>query len=287
MVISQDELLAALGDQYTNRVLERLHRFAFVPNELLDKLADMALNENWGNNNYVLKKYLAVQIAWSIEQGQFTLSENQFYVTAGHLQTRYGTPIYLAFARNRNQNREPFYLVAVESNMSAPTLPVPPDIPAPSDIPTGVEIVMMHDHILDDNADRVPFLQKTPRVAQMCAVSGAIQWSLNRRLHLPYWYYGRMSYVVPLYLSSREDITLAPDLIAPIQVNPSSLLVRTVLRPVMPFANARVAVQRHDQLPHWLLQAWKEHAATATEAEIENPEEASVASVPRANTAAG
>lgn len=287
MVISQDELLAALGDQYTNRVLERLHRFAFVPNELLDKLADMALNENWGNNNYVLKKYLAVQIAWSIEQGQFTLSENQFYVTAGHLQTRYGTPIYLAFARNRNQNREPFYLVAVESNMSAPTLPVPPDIPAPSDIPTGVEIVMMHDHILDDNADRVPFLQKTPRVAQMCAVSGAIQWSLNRRLHLPYWYYGRMSYVVPLYLSSREDITLAPDLIAPIQVNPSSLLVRTVLRPVMPFANARVAVQRHDQLPHWLLQAWKEHAATATEAEIENPEEASVASVPLVNTAAG
>jgi hypothetical protein len=81
-----------------------------------------------------------------------------------------------------------------------------------------------------------------------------------------------MSYVVPLYLSSREDITLAPDLIAPIQVNPESLLVRTVLKPVMPFGNARVAVQRHDQLPHWLLQAWREHADAATEDEIENPE---------------
>jgi len=274
MTIEQNELLGAWGDPYTNRVVERLHRFAFIPNELIEKLAETALPENWGTNRHVLKKYLAVQIAWSIEQGQFTEGENQFYVTAGHLQTRYGTPIYLAFARNRNQNREPFYLVAVESNMSAPTLPVPPDIPVPTEIPVGVEIVMMHDRILDDNADRVPFFARTPRVAQMCAVSGAIQWSLNRRLHLPYWYYGygRMSYVVPLYLSSREDITLAPDLIAPIQVNPASLLVRTVLKPVMPFGNARVAVQRHDQLPHWLLQAWKEYAATATEDEIENPE---------------
>ncbi|MFB8340894.1 DUF3825 domain-containing protein [Brucella cytisi] len=284
MAFTHEELLEAWGDPYTNRVVERLHRFAFIPNDHLERLADIALPENWGNNHHVLKKYLAVQIAWSIEQAQFTQGNDQFYVTAGHLQTRYGTPIYLAFARNRNQNREPFYLVAVESNMSAPALPVPPEIPMPSDIPIGVEIVMMHDHILDDNSDRVPFLRDTPRVAQMCAVSGAIQWSLNRKLHLPYWYFGRMSYVVPLYLSSREDITQAPDLIAPIQVNPQSLLVRTVLKPVMPFGNARVAVQRHDQLPHWLLQAWREHAATATEAEIENPEEASAASAEAAQT---
>lgn len=273
MTITQQELLTALGDPYTNKVVARLHQFAFIPNELLEKLASTALPEDWGGDLFVLKKYLAVQVAWSVEQGQFTLGENQFYVTAGHLQTRYGTPIYLAFSRNRNPDREPFYLVAVESNMAAPTLPVPPEIPSPTNIPSGVEIVMMHDHILDRNADRVPSLQQTPRVAQMCAVSGAIQWSLNRKLHLPYWYYGSMSYIVPLYLSSREDITRAPDLIAPIQVNPRSLLVRTVLKPEMPFANARVAVERHDQLPHWMLQAWKEHAVTATEQEIENPEE--------------
>lgn len=274
MEFSHEELLSAWGDSYTTRVVDRLHRFAFVPNEQLEKLAETALPENWGRNNYVLKKYLAVQVAWSIEQKQYTVSGDQFYVTAGNLQTRYGTPIYLAFARNRNPEREPFYLVAVEANMSAPRLPVPPEIPPAADIPVGVEIVMMHDHILDDNSERVPFFSETPRVAQMCAVSGAIQWSLNRRLHLPYWYFGQMSYVVPLYLSSREDITLAPDLIAPIQVNPGSLLVRTVLEPVMPFGNARVAVQRHDQLPHWLLQAWKEHAINVTEEELENPEQA-------------
>jgi hypothetical protein len=131
---------------------------------------------------------------------------------------------------------------------------------------------MMHDHILGDNANRVPFLAQTPRVAQMCAISGAIQWSINRNLHLPYWYFGKMSYVVPLYLQSREDITAAPDLIAPVQVNPDSLLVRTVLLPEMPYANARVAVRRHDQLPHWLLAAWESYAEQATEDEIENPE---------------
>ncbi|WP_082782877.1 DUF3825 domain-containing protein [Acetobacter cerevisiae] len=272
MNIEQGEMMQAFGDPYTNHVVSRLHRFAFIPPDLLNKLSDIALPEEWGNNKYVLKKYLAVHVAWSIEQGQFTKGDEQFYVTAGHLQTRYGTPIYLAFSRNRNHGREPFYLVAVGSNISAPTLPIPPVIPSPAQVPVGAEIVMMHDHILGDNANRVSFFSDTPWVSQMCAISGAIQWSLNRQLKLPYWYYGKMSYVVPLYLNSREDITSEPDLIAPIQVNPESLLVRTVLKPEMPYANARVAVQRHDLLPHWLLQAWKNHAQNATEEEIENPE---------------
>ncbi len=106
----------------------------------------------------------------------------------------------------------------------------------------------------------------------MCAVSGAIQWSLNRALQLPYWYYGRMNYLVPLYMQSRENITLAPDLIAPIQVTADALMVRTVLLPHMPYANARVSVRRHDQLPHWLLDAWNVAANTVTHEQIDNPE---------------
>ena len=131
---------------------------------------------------------------------------------------------------------------------------------------------MIHDHILGERVDRVPFLRQTPPVAQMCAVSGAIQWSLNRGLQLSYWYFGRMNYLVPLYLQTREDITLAPDLIAPIQINPDSLLVRTVLEPAMPYANARVSVKRHDQLPHWLLDGWAEFAEKAQEQQLEDPE---------------
>jgi hypothetical protein len=271
-MIEQAALVEQLGSPLTNRVLERLHNFAFVPPPIVEQLATRALSEEWGVNYYALLKYLAVHIPWSIEQGRFTSDGHQFYVSAGHLQTRYGTPIYLVFERNRNENRQPWFLVKSGSDVSAPELPPPPEIPDPPEIQKGAEVVMMHDHILGDNADRVPFLEQTPPVAQMCAVSGAIQWSIYRGLQLPYYYFGRMNYLVPLYLQNRENITSAPNLIAPIQISADSMIVRTVLEPHMPYANARVAVHRHDQLPSWLLAAWNEYAARMTDEEIEEPE---------------
>lgn len=272
MPFLKEEIVNTLGSPYTNEVVSRLRRLVHIPDGLLATLARAALAENWGNDEYVLEKYLAVHVAWSIEQDRYTTSDNQLFVTAGHLQTRYGTPLYIVFERNTNPGRQPLYCVHVGSDVSAPELPTPPEIPAAPEIHRGAEIVMLHDHILRDNADRVPFLGQTPPVSQMCAVSGAIQWSLNRGLQMPYWYYGRMNYLVPLYMQSRENITQAPDLIAPIQVTPDSLIVRTVLQPYMPYANARVAVKRHDQLPHWMLDAWNTIATTVSAAQLDDPE---------------
>jgi len=45
-----------------------------------------------------------------------------------------------------------------------------------------------------------------------------------------------------------------------------------VLMPYMPYANARVAVKRHDQLPPWLLDGWNTEAERLAEAQIEDPE---------------
>ena len=272
MLLSHDDLVNYLGEPYTNEVVARFRRLAHVPSALLTALGRSALSEVWGTENYALEKYLAVHVAWSIEQMRYTQSQNQLYVTAGHLQTRYGTPIYLVFERNADQSCQPLYCVHVGSDISAAVLPTTPEIPAPPEIPRGAEIVMLHDHILRDNQNRVPYLSQTPPVSQMCAISGAIQWSLNRKLQLPYWYYGQMSYLVPLYLQSRENITQAPDLIAPIQVNVETLIVRTVLLPHMPYANARVSVRRHDQLPPWMLDAWNANAMQATRGQIDNPE---------------
>jgi hypothetical protein len=274
MTFEHDQLLSALGSPITNHVVERFRRFAHIPTTRLDSLHGRLLHEEWGANSYALKKYLSVQIAWSIEQKKYTVSDTQFYVTAGQLQTRYGTPLYLVFERNEHTgpDQSPFYCVHAGSDISAPELPVQPEIPPSPELVRGAEIVMAHEHILGANADRVEFLKDTPPVAQICAVSGAIQWSLNRDLQIPYWYFGRMGYVVPLYLRTRENITLAPDLVAPIQVMHDSLVVRTALVPHMPYTNARVAVPRHDQLPAWMLDAWNEHASVTTEAEIENPE---------------
>ena len=259
-MITREELMEQLGSPYTNKVVPRLHKFAFIPDKLLDKIAREALSEHWGKNHYVLEKYLAIHVPWSIEQGRFTQRDSQFYVTAGHLQTRYGTPLFLVFQRITEPAKSPWRLTVAGSQISAPELPIPPDLPPSPAVERGAEIVMSHDHILGDHASRVPFLKETPPVAQMCAVSGAIQWSLNRGLQLGHWYFGQMNYIVPLYLQSRENITRAPDLIAPIQVSPGNLVVRTILEPHMPYPNARVAVHRHDQLPPWLLEAWAGYA---------------------------
>ena len=274
-MVEQSVLVEQLGSAATNQMVARLQRFTFIPDAILGELATAALEEKWGIGNFALKAYLAAQVPWSVEQGRFTQGRDQWYVTAGHLQTRYGTPLYLIFEPNRNPGRQPWCLVAAGSYVSAPELPIPPDIPEPPEIPKGAEIVMLHDHILVDHPERIPFLVQTPRVAQMCAIAGAIQWSINRGLHFGYWYFGRMQYLVPLYLQRREDITEAPDAVAPVQVSGTSLMVRTVLAPEMPYPKARVAVRRHDQLPRWLLAAWAEYASTATEQAIEDPEEAS------------
>lgn len=270
LTFADEELVSALGDAATNQVVERFRQFAYLPRHLLGALEANALAENWGPDSHLLEKYLAVHVAWSVEQGRVTRGEGQFYTTAGHLQTRYGTPLYLAFAENLSEAaRQPYRVVAAGSQIAAPEYPTPPDIPSTPPIEIGSEIVMMHDHILDDNAHRVPFFRDTPRVAQMCAIAGAIQWSLNRGLQLPQWYYGQMSYIVPLYLASREDIAATPDLIAPIQVSSGKLLVRTLMEPYMAYASARVAVSRHDQLPHWLLSVWERCANEAMRGEYE------------------
>jgi hypothetical protein len=265
----QAEMLSRLGERFTNKVVQEFKRFAFIPDSVLEFLQRDALSENWGNENFVLDYYIAVNARWSIEQGRFTTAGDQIYVSAGHLQTRYGTPLYLVLEPNNRPAAQPFALVRGGANIAAPDLPVPPEIPTPPSVNKAAEIVLMHDHILRDNQDRVPFLSQTPPVAQMCAVAGAVQWSLNRGLELGYWYFGRMQYLVPLYLQSREDITVAPDLVATVEATRTNLLVRTVLEPHMPYAKARVAVERHDRLPPWLLAAWNDHSASLTGADIE------------------
>lgn len=61
-MIEKDQLLAELGSSYTNKVVERFHRFAFISPKVLDQLAKDALSEHWGKDHYALTKYLAVNV---------------------------------------------------------------------------------------------------------------------------------------------------------------------------------------------------------------------------------
>jgi hypothetical protein len=246
-----------------------LHRLAYIPDDKLVRLATTVLDENWGQNSWVLERYLAVHIGLGVTQRRYVMHESRLVMSAGFLQTRYGTPVYLSFERNREQDRQPLYLQYVGDRPNVPQLPQQPDLPEWPKLPRGAEIIIAHEHILEEHHDRVAFLAQTPRVGQMCALAGAIQWALFRDLAIRQLYLGVPSYFVPVYLQSREDITEAPDLIAPVQVQGEKLFVRTALEPHMAYAWARVVATRHDQLPHWLVTAWRDRAdqqdATAIE----------------------
>lgn len=262
-----EELLAPFEGHAAGSV-PALHSFAFVPQDRIDRLADLALDENWGNANFVLRKYIAEHLPRSLAQGRYSWFDEQLVVAAGHLQTRYGTPVYIVFRRSTSGSQSPWSATAVTDRPRAATLPQPPDLPDWPGIEPSSEVVIAHDHILEDRQDRVSFLNATPPVAQMCAVSGAIQWSIHRGLDIPQMYFGTQSYFVPVYLTSREDITAPPDLVAPVQVQPGYLIARTLLLPYMAYPRARVAAFRADQLPSWLLRAWAEEGQAVTGDEL-------------------
>lgn len=69
-MFKQEDLTQQLGDGFTNKVIERIHNFAFMTPGIIQQLAHDALNEEWGADLYALEKYLAVHIPWSIEQGK-------------------------------------------------------------------------------------------------------------------------------------------------------------------------------------------------------------------------
>jgi hypothetical protein len=259
--VLRDELLMPFKGPKPGEV-RALREFAFLPDEVIERLKASALDEEWGAQNFVLIKYLAEHIPLSLEQERYTWFEDQLVVTAGSLQTRYSTPLYLVFERNQRPDAQPWFLKAATNRPRSPDLPQPPNLPRWPEIDPGSEIVIAHEHILDDNQNRVNFLENAPPVAQMCAVSGAIQWAIHRELVIPQLYFGTTSFFVPVYLTSREDATSAPDLVAPVQVQPRYLVARTLLLPHMAYARARVAVPRADRLPSWLLHAWADHASS-------------------------
>jgi hypothetical protein len=276
-MVSHATLVRQLGSPHVSRIGDSFGRFASTPPGQLACLASMALDENWGTDHVALYHYLAAQVRWSIEQERYSCDGDKLFVSAGNLQTRYGTPLYLILRPNARppaqaRHTPPWAITDVVDQVFGISPPSAPDVPTPPLLEAGREIVLQRDHILGDNAERVAFLRDTPPVAQMCAVAGAVQWSLFRELAVPYWYFGRMNYLVPLYLSTREDITQSPDVIAPVEVLEGCLLVRTVLLPHYPYSRARIAVKRHDQLPRWLVDAWTQHAQSVPHEVVEDPE---------------
>jgi len=221
-------------------------------------------------NNFVLLKYLAVHIRLSIEQGRYVWNGDQVVLTAGRLFSLKGVPLYIGLVRNSTPDENPWVLNWVGERPSTAELPEPADLGEWPVLDPRNEVVIACDFASEERRAKLGSLAESALVVQSSAIAGAVHWSLHRNLAVRQIHGGGRGFFVPVYLSSRDDLTVAPELVAPIQVQSNRLVVRTLLDPHVAYSPARAVVERWEQLQSWLLDAWDQ----ATEGDTRPAEDA-------------
>jgi hypothetical protein len=251
---SREELLTDFGEEYLS--IQSLFQFCFVPGGRLNLLKELTPVEEWGQNNFVLLKYLAVHVRLAIEQGRYLWNGDQIVLAAGRLSSTKGMPLYIGLVQNSTPDENPWVLNWVGERPSTAELPEPADLGSWPTFDPGREVVIACDLSAEERRARLGTLADLEPLIQSAAIAGAVHWALHRRLFVRQIHGGGRGYFVPVYLTSREDLTVAPELVAPIQVQGERLIVRTLLEPHVAYSPARAVVERWEQLPPWLLDAW-------------------------------
>ncbi len=265
---TREELLADFGEDHLS--IQALFRFCFVPSGRLNLMKEMTLAEEWGVNNFVLLKYLAVHLRIAIEQGRYVWNGDQIVLTAGRLLTRAGAPIYVGIVQNSTPQENPWVLNWVGERPSCPELPEPAELGSWPEIRPSAEILVACDLADPERKVRVPHLAGAPPAVLSAAIVGATHWALHRGLAVRQIHGGGRGYFLPIYLTDRDDICSAPDLVCPVVAQGERLIVRTVLEPHVAYSPARSVVERCEQLPNWLLDAWESASEERAERESED-----------------
>jgi len=259
---NRDQLLADFGEEYLS--IQSLFQFCFVPGGRLNLLKELTPVEEWGQNNFVLLKYLAVHVRLAIEQGRYIWNGDQIVLAAGRLFSIKGLPVYLGLVRNSTPNENPWVLNWVGERPSTAELAEPADLGEWPALDARREVVIACDLVTDERRAKLGALADAPLIVQSSALAGAVHWALHRALAVRQIHGGGRGYFVPVYLNSREDLTVSPELVAPIQVQSTRLIVRTLLDPHVAYSPARAVVERWEQLPTWLLDAWDQATETGS-----------------------
>ena len=257
----REELLEQYGSD--DLTIQSLFQFCFVPPGRLGLLKELALDEDWGDKEYVLLRYLAVYVRLALEQGRYVWNDEQIVMAAGRLSTANGAPLYLGMVRNASPDANPWVMNWVGERPSTAELPGPADLGEWPALDPGSEVLVAADLTDPERRVKLPGMEGLPPVTQIAAVTGAAHWALHRGLAVRQIHSGGRGYFLPIYLRDRDDLTMAPDLAVPVVPQGDRLIVRTVLEPHAVYAPARCVVERGDQLPAWLLESWdasREHS---------------------------
>lgn len=260
-------LLADFGDEYLS--IPSLFAFCFVPGGRLSLLRELASDEDWGGNNYVLLKYLAVHVRLAIESGAYIWNGDQIVLAAGRIGTATGGQVYIGLVRNQNAGENPWVLNWVGERPSAPELPEVASLGSWALLDSSAELTLAYDLDSEKARRRLGALGTQTLTVQRAALSGAIIWSLRRGLAVPQIFGGGRGYLAPVHLTTRADLTAPPDLAAHLVVQRDRVVARTLFEPHVAYPSARACVERWEQLPAWLVNSWE----SALESEGDESEE--------------
>lgn len=256
----------------------RLYDFAYVPalNDLLARIAQLAMREDWGDNLSFLRDYCFTNFDLASEQGLIWEDvEKRFAIwRIGTLVTNQGMSLYGYFARNDLENRQAYVLKTIlpswpnnlviryRSSWSGPEerilIPDPPNAPSydPPPYQSHYAIDINWGHILLEHASRLRehLSGLSGRPLELC-IFGSVQYShrLAERLKVPQYYDGRYQWLLPLYIT-HENYHKAPDLVASLDSEdyPNTYVVKTVLAPEWAYSKARAIALNTAHLSTWL-----------------------------------
>lgn len=215
-------------------------------NSIIKELADNIICEKWGENNYILKNYLAHTFNRLVEENKLLETDSYLVFNTG-LFTKFYDAVYF-YAKRNDENELLFHSFKTEyelGNDGIANLPQRADYfqdPSLLIFDWRLPVNIQYEHILDDedNCKRLPSGFKDDEM-YISKILGAVDVSIkkviaNYRLAVPQYYKGSIQLLLPLYLTNQKS----PDLALVISKKNGYYQGHTCLTLEMAYNNARL-----------------------------------------------